>query len=209
MPMTSLRPFLAPVAPLALAALVAVAQPAAAEKIPLAVISQYLNSLTTAEAGFTQTNADGSVSEGRLLIKRPGRARFEYAPPETTLVLAGSGQVAIFDGKSNQPPAQYPLSRTPLTLILAERIDLGQAKMVVGHREVQDTTRVVAQDPAHPEIGTIELVFTASPVALRQWIITDETGSRTTVTLGPLRQGADLPNGLFNIQSEIATRSDR
>ncbi|GEM93786.1 LolA family protein [Cereibacter sphaeroides] len=199
--MKPMRPILAPLAFLALAL------PAAAEKIPLSALSSYLNGLSTAEADFTQVNADGSVSTGRIFIKRPGRVRFEYAPPEKSLVVAGGGQVAIFDAKSNQPPEQYPLSRTPLSLILAQNIDLGRAKMVVGHREDKNTTRVVAQDPAHPEYGTIEMVFTANPVALRQWVITDDAGNQTTVILGAMAQGRNLPASLFSIQSEAAKRS--
>ncbi len=45
-----------------------------------------------------------------LYIKRPGRARFEYAPPdEEPGAWQAAGSVAIFDAKSNQPPEQYPL----------------------------------------------------------------------------------------------------
>ncbi|MGP3696859.1 LolA family protein [Rhodobacter sp. NSM] len=192
---------------LASLALLALALPAAAEKIPLSAISAYLNRLGSAEADFTQVNADGSISTGRIFIKRPGRVRFEYAPPDKSLVMAGGGQVAIFDAKSNQPPEQYPLSRTPLSLILASHIDLGRARMVVGHREDKNTTRVVAQDPAHPEYGTIEMVFTGNPVALRQWVITDDAGSQTTVILGEMKQGGNLPASLFSIQSEAAKRA--
>lgn len=191
------------VAPLALLAL---ALPAQAEKLSLAEISRYLNSLTTAEAEFAQVNADGSTVTGRLFMKRPNRVRFEYAPPDKNLVLASGGQVAVFDGKSNQPPEQYPLKRTPLNLILGQNIDLGRAKMVVGHKEVQGTTRVIAQDPEHPEAGTIELVFSANPVALRQWVITDDTGNRTTVALSELVKGKDYPPSKFSINVEIDKR---
>ena len=180
--------------------------PARAEIIPLSELSAYLNGLTTAEAEFTQVNADGSTSEGKLFIKRPGRVRFEYAPPDRSLVMAGGGQVAIFDAKSNQPPEQYPLRRTPLNLILARNVDLGAAKMVVGHYEAQDTTRVVAQDPEHPEYGTIELVFTPDPVQLRQWIITDDLGAQTTVILGEMSLGDEFPPSMFNITTETQKR---
>lgn len=180
--------------------------PARAEILPLAELSAYLNGLTTAEAEFTQTNADGSQSRGRLFIKRPGRVRFEYAPPDRSLVMAGGGQVAIFDAKSNQPPEQYPLKRTPLNLILARNVDLGRAKMVVGHYEAQDTTRVVAQDPENPEYGTIELVFTRDPVTLAAWIITDDLGNQTVVELGRMEMGRDLPASLFNITIETQKR---
>lgn len=180
-------------------AIIALALPAAAEKIPLSELSRYLNALTTAEAEFTQINADGSIATGRMFIQRPGRVRFEYAPPERSLVIAGGGQVAIIDVKSNQPPEQYPLKRTPLNLILAANVNLAQAKMVVGHFEEGTTTRVRAQDPEHPEYGSIEMVFTAKPTELRQWVITDDSGSQTTIILGEMVKGGNLSPSLFSI----------
>ncbi|MBL9049695.1 MAG: outer membrane lipoprotein carrier protein LolA [Tabrizicola sp.] len=182
--------------------------PAAAEKIPLSEISDYLNSLTTVETDFTQVNSDGTISTGKLFIHRPGRVRFEYAPPDRSLVIAGGQQVAIFDAKSNQPPEQYPLKRTPLNLILAEKVDLGRAKMVVGHSEDGTATRVRAQDPENPEYGSIELVFTADPIELRQWVITDDLGSQTTVILGEMKKGGKLGASLFSITIETQKRSD-
>jgi outer membrane lipoprotein-sorting protein len=182
--------------------------PAAAEKIPLGTISDYLNGLTTVESDFTQINSDGSISTGKIYIKRPGRVRFEYAPPDRSLVIAGGQQVAIFDAKSNQPPEQYPLKRTPLNLILAENVDLSRAKMVVGHTEDGTSTRVRAQDPENPEYGSIELVFTADPVELRQWVITDDIGSQTTVILGEMKKGGNMGARLFDITAETAARGN-
>lgn len=194
--MKPLRLLFAPLVLLALSA------PALADKIPLKDLSAYLNGLSTVQTDFTQVNADGSVSLGKLYIKRPGRVRFEYAPPDRSLVLASSGSVAIFDAKSNLPPEEYPLKRTPLNLILADKIDLARARMVVGHLEADNATRVVAQDPENPEYGTIELVFTANPLVLRQWVITDDLGQQTTVILGALTEVADLKSSIFNIVEE-------
>jgi outer membrane lipoprotein-sorting protein len=87
---------------------------AMAEKLSLAGISTYLQGLKTLEAQFTQINSDQSISTGRLYLHRPGRARFEYNPPDQALVIAGGGAVAIFDLKTGQLPDQFPLKRTPL-----------------------------------------------------------------------------------------------
>lgn len=182
------------------------AAPALADKIPLSDISAYFNSFLTAEAAFTQINGDGTISTGTLFIKRPGRVRFEYDPPEESLVLASGGQLAIYDPKSNQPPEQYPLKRTPLNLILEKRVDLGRAKMVVGHTSDATSTTVVAQDPEHPEYGSIQLVFTDEPVQLRQWIITDDTGGATTVVLGDMTTGQTYQPSLFSIVHETNRR---
>ena len=182
--------------------------PAWAAKISLATLSDYLNSLTTVESDFTQVNSDGTISTGRIYIKRPGRVRFEYGPPDRSLVIAGGQQVAIFDAKSNQPPEQYPLKRTPLNLILAEKVNLARASMVVAHTADGTSTRVRAQDPDNPEYGSIELVFTEGPVELRQWIITDDLGAQTTVILGELQKGGNLGARLFDISAETSARSN-
>jgi len=193
---------------LSLALMIGLAAPAMADRVPLSQLSRYLNGIGTAEGDFTQINADGSISTGSIYIHRPGRMRFEY-DGEDLLVVAGGGQVAIFDGRSNSRPEQYPLRETPLNLIVERNVDLGRSGMVIGHEFDGTATRVVAQDPDRPEIGTIELVFTGDPVELRQWVITDSTGSKTTVVLGGLDEGARLSSRLFNIPLEIRSRTER
>lgn len=187
----------------------ALALPAHAQKIDLGELSRYLNGLTTVESDFTQVNSDGTISTGRIFIRRPGRVRFEYAPPDKNLVMAGSGTVAIFDSKSNEPPEQYPLSKTPLSIILAKDVDLNRARMVTAHREDGNTTRLRAQDPDNPQYGHIELVFTANPTELRQWVIRDDSGAETTVILGEMKKGGQFRASLFNIGQEIDRRRGR
>jgi outer membrane lipoprotein-sorting protein len=172
---------------------------AAAQKLPLSDISAYLNKLQTAKGAFTQINDDGSISTGTIFIKRPGKVRFEYNPPESALVIAGSNTVVIYDKKSNQPAESYPLSRTPLSIILARNVNLGAANMVTGHSFDGTATIVKAQDPKNPQYGSIQLKFTGNPVELRQWVINDGNGSQTTVVLGDLQKGGTLSNNLFDV----------
>ncbi len=170
---------------------------AMAEKLPLSAISSYLNDLKTAQATITQINDDGSVNTGKLLLKRPGRMRFEYDDPNAALILASANAVYIVDPKSNQPPETYPLRRTPLSLILARNVNLSQANMVTGHSFDGTATVVTAQDPEHPEYGNIQMKFTGNPVELRQWVVNDSGGGSTTVVLGELSKGGTLSNRLF------------
>ncbi|MEM8592609.1 MAG: outer membrane lipoprotein carrier protein LolA [Pseudomonadota bacterium] len=178
--------------------------PAAAQQIPLSDLSSYLNNLTTARGSFTQVTGDGAVSTGTLFIKRPGRVRFEYDPPDKSMVIAGGGSLAVFDPRSDEP-ARYALNQTPLSIILARNVNLGRANMVTGYTSDGQTTTVRAQDPDNPEYGSIDLVFTGNPVELRQWVINDGDGGSTTVILGQLERNIRVPERLFNIIAE--TRS--
>jgi len=184
------------------AAMVLTATPAVAQGLLLDQVSAYLNGLQTAQGGFTQINADGTLSTGQIYIKRPGRIRFEYNAPDNSLVMAGGGQVAIFDPRSNNGPDRYPLNQTPLKIILERNVDLARASMVMGHTSDGTTTTVTAQDPAHPQYGNIQMVFTANPVELRQWIVTDEVGSQTTMILNDLVRGGRINDIKFNIVNE-------
>ncbi|MEM7472839.1 MAG: outer membrane lipoprotein carrier protein LolA [Pseudomonadota bacterium] len=182
------------------------AAPAWADKIPLNDLARYINGIKSATSAFTQINEDGSIDTGTIFIKRPGRARFEYDPPNNSLVMAGGSTVAIFDPKSNVPPDQFPLKRTPLNLILVRNIDFNKSRMIVGHSEEGEATVVTAQDPENPQYGNIKLKFTGSPVQLRQWVITNEYGSQTTVIMQELKATASIPARKFSITQEMQAR---
>lgn len=176
-------------------------------EVPLSQLSSYFNGISTLEARFQQINSDGTRSDGTLYMRRPGRARFEYDPPEQSLVMAGGGKVAIFDGRSNAvSPEQYPLKRTPLWLVLERNVDLDRRDMVIDHFGDDARTTLVAQDPDAPENGRVELVFQNEPLTLAGWNVIDASGAKTTVQLTQIKLGVTLSARLFNIVQEQQSR---
>jgi len=193
---------------IAAVALTLFAGAASAQQLSLSQISAYLNQLQTAQGGFTQINSDGTLSTGQIYIKRPGRIRFEYNAPSDSMVLASGGQLAIFDARSNTGPDRYPLNQTPLSIILQPNVDLGRESMVTNVATDGTTTTVTAQDPDNPDYGSIQMVFTANPIELRQWVVIDDLGAETTVILNDLISGGVIRDILFNIQAETRNRSN-
>lgn len=188
-------------------AMALLASPVSAERISLPELSTYINTIDADKARFEQVNSDGSRVTGTLYLRRPGRARFEYDPPnEDTLVLAGGGSVAIFDGRGSARPDKYPLRRTPLNLILSRNVDLTRTSMVTGHGEQDGRTIVQAQDPDHPEYGKIYLYFDNSPLRLSEWLIISEFGEQTRVILEPFTPVNRMSPQLFDIDRETARR---
>ena len=182
--------------------------PASGQPISLDDLSSYFNVMTTAESPFIQISDDGSQSTGRMYIKRPGRIRFEYDPPDLALVIVGGGQVAVFDPKADTEPVRFPLRNTPLSLVLERTVDFARRDMVVTHESEGPITFVVLQDPDRPEYGSIQLMFTDNPVQLSQWIVDDNSGGQTQIVLGDWVEGQKLPNILFNIQAEMQNYTD-
>ena len=126
---------------------------ASADKLSLNEISNFLNDLKTASGDFTQINDDGTISVGKIFIKRPGRMRFEY---DDALVLASNGSIKIYDKKSNQPPESYAL-RTH-----AAFIDLGaQCRTLVRRKWLLATTTM-----AQPQLCGLKIQRTLNTVAL-------------------------------------------
>src|SRR5215471_3441984 len=97
----------------------------------LARINTYLNSIRTMKGSFVQIDPDGQVDQGTFALAKPGRMRFEYAPPASTLIVSDGETVAIKNPKLKTVD-KYPLSQTPLDLILGDDIDLLHNHSIVG-----------------------------------------------------------------------------
>src|SRR5690349_940285 len=101
------------------------------DRADLARIEAYLNGLRSLKAQFMQIAPNGAVSRGNAWLQRPGRMRFEYTPPSPLLLVAGHGLVVFHDSQLNQT-SNIPLSRTPLGILLADRITLSGDVTVTG-----------------------------------------------------------------------------
>lgn len=180
----------------ALAPGLANAQPNPAD---LTRISNYLNGITTMQGTFVQVGPDGDLSEGKFYMRRPGRIRFEYNPPNPTLIVADGFWVAVIDTIDNKFD-RFPLSETPLDLLLRSRVNLRNEKAVKSIERSAGQLRVKAVDPDAPGQGSITMIFTNNPLELIQWIVVDGQGLSTTVALSKTKRNVKLDPKLFFIE---------
>ena len=177
-----------------------------ADPYSLANISQYLQNLKILKADFSQTNPDDTISSGTILIKRPGRMRFEYYKPDNTLVLVSAGALAIFDPNGDDKPITYPIRNNPISLILKGEVDLLNSR-IVGNYKVSDEKGVLMiKDPKTPELGSVELVFTGAKPELEKFTIINENGSSTSILLKDIEYPKKLNDTLFSIPLETNKR---
>jgi len=175
-----------------------------AEPYSLVNVSQYLKELKFLKADFSQTNADGTTSSGAILIKRPGRMRFEYYKPDKTLVLVSAGALAIFDPKGDEKPITYPIKNNPISLILKGEVDLLNSGIVAKYKVSSEKAVLTIRDPKKPQRGSVELVFAGTKPELEKFTIKNENGSSTSISLKDIEYPKKLNETLFSIALETS-----
>lgn len=169
-----------------LATALAVAMPAAAQTASLEAVSAHLAAVTTMTADFVQIDRSGKAAPGKLILKRPGKVRFQYAPGNPLLIVGDGNWLTLIDSSVKQV-SRWPVGNSPLSVLTNPRADLARfARIVPAGTPGQIWAE--ARDPKHPEYGTITLVFTraaGAPGGLRLdgWTVLDAQGSRSTVRL--------------------------
>ncbi len=169
-----------------------------ADRAQLDRVSAYLNSIRTMKGGFVQIGPDGQVDQGTFALAKPGRIRFEYAPPTPTLIVSDGSTVAVENTKLKTVD-RYPLGDTPLDLILGDTIDLAHNRAVVGVERQQDALVIRARSNTNRTQSNITLTFSQPELELRQWTVIDNQGLSTTVALRDAQAGAAVPGSLFVI----------
>jgi outer membrane lipoprotein-sorting protein len=162
----------------------------------LARVEAYFNGLTTLRARFLQTAFNGASAEGTAWIWRPSRMRFEYDPPEPTLLVAADRQFFHWDGELRQATV-VPLESTPLGVLLRSPLRLSGDVTVAGVERSGGFLRVTVFRTGHPAEGRIQLALEEEPMLLRQWVVVDGQNRATRVTLNQIQTGLRFDPFLF------------
>jgi outer membrane lipoprotein-sorting protein len=163
-------------------------------------ISEYLNSFKTLQGEFTQVSPKGNMSRGVFYISKPGKMRFEYAPPNPFLIVADGKWLTVKNVKKEKGD-QFPLSQTPLRLVLADQVDIARDTHILDFQQQDGILSVTIEDKKNTlGSGQLTLVYDQTRNALQQWVVVDGKGRRTTVTLENLQAGITTDPKLFVVK---------
>jgi outer membrane lipoprotein-sorting protein len=170
-------------------------------------IADHFAGVQTMTGEFVQFGPKGEQTGGKFFIQRPGRIRFNYEEPSGFKVIADGESVVINNAKLNTWDL-YPLSKTPLKLLLDNRIDLSGDK-VRSVRQDDDLTTIQLQDKSIFGDSTITMMFDPKSYELRQWTITDAQGKDTTVMIFNVQQGVTFDPSVFTIDYARVTEASQ
>jgi outer membrane lipoprotein-sorting protein len=177
----------------------------AQDQADIARVESYLNGLKSLKAHFMQVAQDGGISEGTAWLERPGRMRFQYDPPSPFLLIAAHG-VLTFHDSALQQTSNIGLNRTPLGILLADKVDLSGAVTVTNIQRLPGQLQVTVVRTDSPGDGSLTLIFADQPLTLRQWTVVDPQRRETHVTLYNAQLGGSFDPQLFEQISPPAAK---
>lgn len=163
-------------------------------------IADHFSTVQTMSGEFVQFGPRGEQTGGKFYIQRPGKIRFNYDKPSATTVVS-DGKSVVVENVKMKTADLYPLSKTPLKLLLEDRIDLSDGK-VQSVKEEDDLTTIQLADKSVFGNARITMMFDPKSYELRQWTITDAQGKDTTVMIFNVKQGVALDQKLFKINTD-------
>jgi len=168
-----------------------------AKKEAIEAISNHFKTVPTMTGEFIQFGPNGEQTGGEFLIKRPGKIRFNYEDPSPMMVVSNGKTLAV-NNKKLKTWNYYPLNKTPLSLLLSDRIRIEDASI----RSVDagdDITTVIMGDKKIFGDSEITLLFDSKSQDLRQWTIKDAQGKETSVMIFNVQKNVKISNTKFAV----------
>ena len=159
--------------------------------------------VTSMRADFTQIASDGSAAEGKIVMRRPSRLKITYEGVPALNLITTPVWLHV-DQPDERRITSYPISETPLSLILADPVSLRPAgyETIVTER-AGGIMQITINKESGEGAGRLTLEFTAGPFQLRRWIVEDVAGIQTSVTLQNMAFGLPVGNAEFSLPSYI------
>lgn len=161
-------------------------------------INGYFNALDRLQGRFEQTDADKTVSKGKIFIKRPGRFRFEYSRPSRKIIVSDGRFLAVQDLDLRNEDT-YELDNTPFRILLRKDVDLIRDAKIHELSEVNGAVTLTLSDKDPDAVGaiTVSMKIDGDELALTGWTTTDAQGLKTVVTVSGLSRPEQLDDKLF------------
>lgn len=171
-------------------------------------LEDYLSNMTTIVADFTQVAPDGSLTNGRFFLERPGKMRWQYNPPTPILMVSNGSELVYYDYELEQV-SHIPLDSTLIGFLARPQIHFDKDVGVVAFSEKSGVISVTLAQVEKPDEGKLELEFSDKPLTLRNMVVTDATQQVTTVSLNNARYGVKIDPENFIFRDPRKPRNQR
>ncbi len=168
-------------------------------------LSTHFSSVPTMSGEFVQFGPNGEQTGGKFFLERPGKIRFNYEKPASVEVISNGKTVAVHNSKLKTWDF-YPLDKTPLKMLLSDKVS-AKDKSIRDVISEADLTTIVMGDNKVFGDAVITLMFDPASFDLRQWTIKDSQGKETSVMVFNVQKNVEIPAKMFSFdEREIQRR---
>ena len=164
-------------------------------------IADHFSAVQTMSGEFVQFGPRGEQTGGKFYHPAAGQAALQLCAAVRLSRVVSDGRSVVIENIKLKTADLYPLSKTPLKLLLNDKIDLSGSK-VKSVKEEDDLTTIQLVDKSVFGNARITMMFDPKSYELRQWTITDAQGKDTTVMIFNVKQGVKLDQKLFKINTD-------
>jgi outer membrane lipoprotein carrier protein len=188
-------------------------RPRSADRVMASVQKRYAR-VRDLRASFVQESHVASLgredtSTGTVLVKRPGRMRWEYVTPEPRVLAIDSQTVRLYTPLEHQlqvaPLDPKTFSPTALTFLLGEG-DLRQsfaAEPLVDAKRKEIGIRLRPKSDASFEY--LDLWLARRNLQIRESVVVDLFGNRTAVRFSEVAENSELADSAFALEVPAET----
>ena len=170
-------------------------------------IEAYLNNFKSLRSNFIQVSSD-QYSEGVIYIERPNKLRLQYTNPSHIQVYSSGFWLTYIDTEL-EAIWHVPIRNTAAGLFVRKNIRLSGDISLQKVKREPGVISVVLRRTKNRDSGSLELIFTDKPLALRKWHIIDGNGVSVSVTLLSAEFDITIPSSTFSFEAtEYEYQSD-
>jgi outer membrane lipoprotein carrier protein len=196
--------------PAAPAASAAAAVPRLALKDVVEHVQKRYDAAKDFRARFNQTLTNAAFarktsSSGEVLLKKPGRMRWNYAHPEPKMYLADGNTLWLFEPEDKQAFKQdLKSSQLPAALAflagqgkLAAEFDIVAADGKTPYGTARDYVLSLSPKTPQAQVKTILFVVDPKTFDVRESVITDQQGNVNDLLFSEIKTNTSIPDATF------------
>ena len=165
----------------------------------LKLIKDYLGDIKTLQAEFSQTNQTGDIMKGIFFLKKPGKIRFSYDPPQNLQIVSKQQAVLIFDPKNGgSGPLTYPLHSTPLGFLIKSDLSI----FINENGESLEIGDLIIFKVRNPQYN-LSVEFNKNPVSLIGWEFENQMGEIIKIRLNNIQKNNYISDEIFKTDKDF------
>ena len=162
------------------------------------LIKDYLGDIKTLQAEFSQTNHTEDIMTGIFFLKKPGKIRLSYDPPQNLQIVSKQQAVLIFDPKNGgSGPLTYPLHSTPLSFLIKDDLSL----FINENGESLELDNLIIFKVRNPQYN-LSIEFNKNPVSLLGWEFENQMGELIKIRLNNIHKNKYISDEIFKTEKD-------